>query len=115
MHAARLRPPLDVCRPRCVLRLRRARARIHPPAAGCPSAHFSARPQYSLPDIETARAYLQHPMLAQRLREITRVAVGQLGGGARPLVLFGGSTDATKFVETMTLFAVVALEAPSVC
>lgn len=71
----------------------------------------TSRPQFSLPDLDAAYAYLQDDVLRHRLHEITREAVAHLSRGVRPFRLLGGATDAQKFHETMTCFAVVALEA----
>lgn len=58
--------------------------------------------------MDHAEAYLRHPTLSARLEEITTVALGHLERGRKPQKLFGSSTDAAKFVETMTFFAVAA-------
>lgn len=71
----------------------------------------TTKPQYSLPSFEAAIAYIRDRMLSARLREITGVAVAHLSAGATPEQLFGGFTDAHKFHECVTCFAVAAAEA----
>eukprot|EP00927_Polykrikos_kofoidii_P069980 TRINITY_DN6575_c0_g1_i2.p1 TRINITY_DN6575_c0_g1~~TRINITY_DN6575_c0_g1_i2.p1 ORF type:complete len:667 (-),score=95.22 TRINITY_DN6575_c0_g1_i2:141-2093(-) len=70
----------------------------------------TSQPRFLLPDVEAARAYLRDETLATRLDEITAAAVDQLRHGVLPKVLFGSGSDADKFVETMTFFAVAAAE-----
>jgi uncharacterized protein (DUF1810 family) len=71
----------------------------------------TSRPQYSLPNLSTAQAFLRHPVLAERLSEITLEATRHLRAGDRGLLLkLFGLIDAEKFVETMTFFAVAAIE-----
>lgn len=57
---------------------------------------------YGLEDLREAQAYLQHPVLGQRLREITR-AVMDLDE-RDPACIFGWP-DHMKFHSCMTLFA----------
>jgi uncharacterized protein (DUF1810 family) len=57
---------------------------------------------FCLASLEEARAYLGHPVLGPRLREVTQ-AVLQLGG--RSLREIFGSPDDLKFRSCMTLFA----------
>lgn len=70
----------------------------------------TSRPQFSLPDLDAALQYLKDPVLAGRLEEITEVALEHLRGGVKPVTLFGGSIDAIKFHETVTGFAIAAME-----
>lgn len=70
----------------------------------------TSRPQYSLPDLDAARQYLADPLLSSRLDEVTGAALKHLRNGVKPGKLFGGSTDAAKFHETATCFAVAAME-----
>ena len=65
-------------------------------------------PHYSLPSFAAAVEFLHDPVLSLRLSAITRVATGHLRNGVPPEVLFGSGTDAAKFYETVTLFAVAA-------
>ena len=55
---------------------------------------------YGIDDIEEARAYLNHPVLGTRLREITSVFL-QLDKGAKEVF---GCLDAIKVRSCMTLF-----------
>eukprot|EP00401_Gymnodinium_catenatum_P017669 CAMPEP_0117503580 /NCGR_PEP_ID=MMETSP0784-20121206/24404_1 /TAXON_ID=39447 /ORGANISM="" /LENGTH=265 /DNA_ID=CAMNT_0005298903 /DNA_START=52 /DNA_END=846 /DNA_ORIENTATION=- len=71
----------------------------------------TSKPHFLLPDMQAADAYLRDDVLADRLEEITTVALEHLRAGVKPRVLFGSSTDASKFAETMTIFAVAAFEA----
>lgn len=71
----------------------------------------TAKPQYSLPNFEATLAYLKDKVLCARLREITEVAVVHLNNGIKPGLLFGGLTDAHKFHESVTCFAITAAEA----
>ena len=57
---------------------------------------------YGIEDLEEAKAYLEHPVLGRRLREITR-AVMELSD-ADPMQIFGWP-DNLKFHSCMTLFA----------
>lgn len=70
----------------------------------------TSKPHYLLPDMDHAENYLRHPTLSARLEEITTVALGHLARGRKPQKLFGSSTDAAKFLETMTFFAVAAAD-----
>lgn len=60
---------------------------------------------YGISGLEEARAYLDHPVLGQRLREITGVFLNLAGKTAKEV--FGG-TDAMKVRSCMTLFDKVA-------
>lgn len=65
-------------------------------------------PQYLLPDLATARLYLEQDDLRARLLEISVAATEHLQAGVRPEQLFGRQHkyDVPKFHETMTAFAV---------
>ena len=56
---------------------------------------------YGIDDIEEARAYLNHPILGTRLREITSVFLGLTGKNAKDVF---GYLDAMKVRSCMTLF-----------
>ena len=58
---------------------------------------------YGIEDIEEARAYLAHPVLGARLREITEVIAGL--EASDPDYLMGGYPDDMKLQSCMTLFA----------
>ena len=60
---------------------------------------------YGIEDLEEARAYLAHPVLGQRLREITRAALEL--SETDPMKIFGWP-DNMKFCSCMTLFARVS-------
>eukprot|EP00927_Polykrikos_kofoidii_P020539 TRINITY_DN19765_c0_g1_i1.p1 TRINITY_DN19765_c0_g1~~TRINITY_DN19765_c0_g1_i1.p1 ORF type:complete len:269 (-),score=31.58 TRINITY_DN19765_c0_g1_i1:69-809(-) len=70
----------------------------------------TSKPHYLLPDMDAVKAYLQHDVLAARLKEITSVAISQLQTGIKPAQLLGSMNDAEKFRETMTFFAVAAAD-----
>merc|ERR1719476_772817 len=65
---------------------------------------------FLLPGLASAQAYLNDEALGARLAEITEVAVAHLRRGVKPGVLLGSTTDANKFREAMTVFAVAAFE-----
>ena len=56
---------------------------------------------YGIDNIEEARAYLNHPILGTRLREITSVFLGLTGKNAKDVF---GYLDAMKVRSCMTLF-----------
>ena len=56
---------------------------------------------YGIIDLAEARAYLAHPILGVRLREITQAALDLPGCNARAIF---GSPDHMKFRSCMTLF-----------
>lgn len=60
---------------------------------------------YGVEDLEEARAYLVHPVLGQRLREITQAALEL--PESDPMKIFG-YPDHMKFRSCMTLFAQVS-------
>ena len=60
---------------------------------------------YGIEDLAEARAYLDHPVLGQRLREITQVLLEL--PGSDPGKIFGWPDD-LKLCSCMTLFAQVA-------
>lgn len=57
---------------------------------------------YGIEDLDEAKAYLKHPVLGQRLREITRVALEL--PETDPMKIFGWP-DNMKFRSCLTLFA----------
>jgi len=67
-------------------------------------------PQFLLPNLQAARAYLCHPVLAERLVDVSRLAAAHLDRGVPPQKLFGKQHkfDIAKFREAMTVFAVAA-------
>ncbi len=58
---------------------------------------------FGIEDIDEARAYLQHPVLGKRLREITEALLGL--EVSDPEKVMGGSIDSVKLNSCMTLFA----------
>ena len=66
-----------------------------------PTARF-----YGMDGRAEAVAYLAHPLLGARLREITGVMRGWAGRRSATAIL--GSVDALKFRSSMTLFATIA-------
>lgn len=60
---------------------------------------------YGIEDLQEAKAYLAHPVLGQRLREITQVALDL--SETDPVKVFGWP-DNMKFRSCMTLFALVS-------
>ena len=64
--------------------------------------------QYSLKSVSEAIAYIQHPILHNRLLEITMAVLKQLKRGIHPKILMGSSTDCLKLASSMTLFNYVA-------
>ncbi len=61
---------------------------------------------YGIDDIEEAKAYLGHPVLGKRLREITKVLLTHADEEA--VMLMGSHIDAIKLRSSMTLFDVVS-------
>lgn len=60
---------------------------------------------YGIEDLSEANAYLEHPVLGQRLREITQAALNL--SETDPIKIFGWP-DNMKFRSSMTLFALVS-------
>ena len=63
--------------------------------------------RYAIRSLEEARAYLDHPVLGERLREWTRLVLKVEGKSAKGIF---GYPDYLKFRSSMTLFAQVAEE-----
>ena len=61
---------------------------------------------YGIKDLEEAKAYLQHPVLGQRLREITAEVLKHSGSDIETIM--GSRIDAMKFRSSMTLFDLVS-------
>lgn len=80
---------------------------IFPQIAGL--GQSSTARYYSIRDLEEAREYYAHPVLGQRLREITSVLLALRGSD--PVAVFGG-IDSMKLKSSMTLFAAVAPDDP---
>jgi uncharacterized protein (DUF1810 family) len=58
--------------------------------------------RYGIADLDTARAYLSHPVLGARLRECTDIVNAVTGRTAHEIF---GSPDDLKFRSSMTLFS----------
>ncbi|MDT4918458.1 MAG: hypothetical protein QOI15_1562 [Pseudonocardiales bacterium] len=71
---------------------------VFPQLAGL--GHSSMAQRYGITGLAEARAYLEHPVLGRRLREISAV-VAALPPGARAIF---GSPDDLKLRSSMTLF-----------
>ncbi len=88
--------------------LRSGRKRSHwmwfvfPQLAGLGSSAMAVK--YAIGSAAEARAYLEHPLLGNRLRECVRLAAA----AERPLVEVFGHPDDFKFRSCVTLFAAVA-------
>lgn len=89
--------------------LRRGRKETHwmwfvfPQLAGLGNSDMARR--YAISGIDEARAYLAHPVLGPRLRDLTGIVDTLVGSDA--VAVFGG-IDAMKFHSCMTLFDAVA-------
>lgn len=62
---------------------------------------------YGICGREEAKAYLEHPVLGARLREITKALLDQQNVSAQDVF---GSLDAMKVLSSMTLFQEVATD-----
>ena len=80
---------------------------IFPQIAGL--GQSSTARYYSIRDLEEAREYYAHPVLGQRLREISGALLELRGSD--PVAVFGG-IDSMKLKSSMTLFAVAAPDDP---
>jgi len=56
---------------------------------------------YGIKSLEEAKAYWQHPVLGERLRQCTGLAIDS---GKSALEIFGKEIDVTKFQSCLTLF-----------
>jgi uncharacterized protein (DUF1810 family) len=83
---------------------------VFPQVAGLGTSHMSQA--YAIRDRDEAEEYLRHPLLAQRLTEITTAAADHLKNGVALTTLMGSSIDAAKLVSSMTLFGKVARTLP---
>ena len=80
---------------------------IFPQIAGL--GQSSTARYYSIRDLEEAREYYTHPVLGQRLREISGALLALRG--IDPVAVFGG-IDSMKLKSSMTLFAAAAPDDP---
>jgi uncharacterized protein (DUF1810 family) len=81
---------------------------VFPQLAGL--GHSATARFYAIASINEARAYLQHPVLGQRLIECTAL-VNKIKG--RSVHEIFGNPDDLKFHSSMTLFAYIAPEVPA--
>lgn len=72
---------------------------VFPQIAGLGGSEMAVR--YAIGSLEEARGYLAHPVLAERLREVTQLMLGHAGRDASMVL---GHVDALKFRSSMTLF-----------
>jgi uncharacterized protein (DUF1810 family) len=79
---------------------------VFPQLAGLGSSAASRR--FGIADPDEAAAYLRHPILRARLREITDAVTEQLRRGAPLPLLMGSEIDARKLVSSLTLFGEIA-------
>ena len=80
---------------------------IFPQIAGLGSSPMAHR--YAVSGLDEACAYLAHPILGARLREITTAILAHRGRSALEVL---GSPDDLKFRSSMTLFAQAAPAEP---
>jgi uncharacterized protein (DUF1810 family) len=78
---------------------------VFPQIAGLGSSAMSQR--YALASLDEARAYLAHPVLGPRLRQVTDLMLAHAGTPAEAIL---GGIDAVKFRSSMTLFGAAAPE-----
>jgi len=76
---------------------------VFPQIAGLGQSPTSRR--YSISSLDEARAYLDHPVLGQRLRECARILAKLTGRDAERIF---GAVDALKLRSSMTLFRLAA-------
>ena len=62
--------------------------------------------RYGISDLDEAKAYLSHPVLGVRLREITAEVLKHTDSSIRTIM--GGGIDVKKFKSSMTLFDAVS-------
>ena len=63
---------------------------------------------YAITTRSEATNYLQHPILRDRLLEITTAVVNQLNKNVQPEILMGSNIDCQKLSSSMTLFNFIA-------
>lgn len=61
---------------------------------------------YGISDLDEAKAFLSHPVLGARLREITAEVLKHTDSSIRTIM--GGGIDVKKFKSSMTLFDAVS-------
>ena len=65
---------------------------------------------YAIKSAAEARAYLEHPVLGDRLRDCAKILLGHKGLSAHDIF---GSPDDVKLRSSMTLFGAVATQEPA--
>jgi uncharacterized protein (DUF1810 family) len=99
---------------RALAELKRGRKESHwmwfvfPQLSGLGSSPMAQR--YALRSLDEARAYLAHPVLGPRLRDLTAAVNGVEGRSAHAIF---GSPDDFKFRSSMTLFQAAAPDEPA--
>ena len=78
---------------------------IFPQIAGL--GHSAVSQQFAIASLDEAKAYLQHPVLGQRLRECTQLVLNVEGRNAEEIFPY---PDNLKFRSCMTLFLTAAPE-----
>jgi len=78
---------------------------IFPQIAGL--GHSAMAQQFAIASLDEANAYLEHPVLGQRLRECTQLVLDVNGRSAEEIF---GSPDYLKFRSCMTLFMTAATD-----
>ncbi|HEV2462487.1 MAG TPA: DUF1810 domain-containing protein [Acidobacteriaceae bacterium] len=78
---------------------------VFPQIAGLGASAMSQR--YAIQSLDEARAYLAHPVLGPRLREICGIVLGVQDRGVEEIF---GYPDDMKFRSSMTLFARAAAD-----
>jgi uncharacterized protein (DUF1810 family) len=80
---------------------------IFPQVKGLGKSHISLK--YALGSLDEATAYVQHPILGNRLNECTEIVVGTEGSTVEQIF---GYPDYLKFHSSMTLFSQVEQHNP---
>jgi uncharacterized protein (DUF1810 family) len=78
---------------------------IFPQIAGL--GHSAMAQQFAITSLDEAKAYLQHPVLGQRLRECTQLVMNVEGRSAEEIFPY---PDNLKFRSCMTLFSIATTD-----
>ena len=78
---------------------------IFPQIAGL--GHSAMAEQFAIASLDEAKAYLQHPVLGQRLRECTQLVLNVGGRSAEEIFSY---PDHLKFRSCMTLFQTATID-----
>jgi uncharacterized protein (DUF1810 family) len=76
---------------------------VFPQIAGL--GHSAMAVRYAIADLDEARAYLAHPVLGARLKEVAKAMCGHAGLSAEAIL---GAIDAVKLRSSLTLFEAAA-------